>query len=794
MKTWRRRIGMAAVWFALTAGLLAVLAPFVPANGFRAPLQEALERALGRKVEIGEVHYRIIPSTGLTAQEVTIHDDPGFGLEPLAYVDDLQVRLSWINLLHGRIGFRGVRLIDASVNLARNESGGWNFQKLLGDWAGSATRSRQAPALELRNARINFRNSMLKSPFYINGVDLDALAVSDSGGLDWEYEGSPARTDRSEQGFGRFTGRGRWRPELDGGQIDIALNLESSITSEVMMLVAGRDLGWQGRVSSRARLFGPLNKVRVTGSFQFEDFGRSGMFSLRGPGLGLPYEGTLDIAGQRLNLHSGKPKEYLLPLTINFQLAAFLGNPTWEAQFRFEDMPAPTLIEFARRLGTRLPEGFSAEGKLNGAIERNDAGQLTGDLDLRGAAVKIADSPPLTLESAHVRIGGDAVRLDPTSVVTPTGAKAEVAGSWMATDGSLEFRLSGKDLSIADLNAATRELPGVEPIPLLETCHEGFVDGTLDYHQNPRAVPAGQAAARDWTAELELANGQFEIPGLAGPIQIRHAELRLRDEDWSLRRIHGQAGGMEFNGEMFHQQRAKRPDRLNVTLGEVDASQLEKFLQPTLARQQGFLERTLRFRPTAAPLWLRMRRIDGQIGFQSLALAKQSFENLKVKLYWDGASIEAPQVEGQWNGSPIHGRLLIALGGSAPAYEFKGQTEISEFKDGAVDLDFTAKADGLGPDLLASLHLTGDFWGRNLDFGSEIFHTASGSFDLAVEGSTPRLKLRGLEATVVGGESLLGQTAPLADGRTQIDFVGARHAVKLVGALYPLEIEEVKTQ
>src|SRR6266853_1050139 len=60
---------------------------------FRPRIERALEQGLGRKVEVGGVHFTLLPDVlpgpGFTLDAVTIHEDPRAGIEPFAYMDSL---------------------------------------------------------------------------------------------------------------------------------------------------------------------------------------------------------------------------------------------------------------------------------------------------------------------------------------------------------------------------------------------------------------------------------------------------------------------------------------------------------------------------------------------------------------------------------------------------------------------------------------------------------------------------------------------------------------------------------
>ncbi|MES1257703.1 MAG: hypothetical protein ABUS51_04705, partial [Acidobacteriota bacterium] len=56
--------------------LAAWYVPKISAARYREPIRAGLENALGRKVEIGEVKFQLLPVPGFTVSHVNIGEDP----------------------------------------------------------------------------------------------------------------------------------------------------------------------------------------------------------------------------------------------------------------------------------------------------------------------------------------------------------------------------------------------------------------------------------------------------------------------------------------------------------------------------------------------------------------------------------------------------------------------------------------------------------------------------------------------------------------------------------------------
>lgn len=251
-------------WWITALALVAVAAaaPFFPAELFRAPIQRALERELGRKVDIGAVHFTLFPSwtpaPGFTLDEVTIHEDPRAGIEPFAYVDSLGATVRVLSLFRRKLEFRSLNLggQTVDVNMVKTQAGPWNFQFLLerASLDGSGSSVRTMPALRMRGGRVNFKFGDTKSVFYFDDADLD-IAPNSDGSLDLRFGGAPARTDQSAQNFGRFFINGAAAP--GNRKLDFKVELERSSLEETMRLfdpaASACTERWRSKLSFRAR-------------------------------------------------------------------------------------------------------------------------------------------------------------------------------------------------------------------------------------------------------------------------------------------------------------------------------------------------------------------------------------------------------------------------------------------------------------------------------------------------------------------------------------------------------------
>src|SRR5438270_12380808 len=114
--------------------LLILLAlPFlINVNAFRPKLESELTTALGRPVKIGNLGLSIL-SGSVSADDLSIADDPSFSQSPFIRAKSLKVGVEWMPLIMSRtLQVTGLTLDRPEITLLRSASGKWNFSSLGG--------------------------------------------------------------------------------------------------------------------------------------------------------------------------------------------------------------------------------------------------------------------------------------------------------------------------------------------------------------------------------------------------------------------------------------------------------------------------------------------------------------------------------------------------------------------------------------------------------------------------------------------------------------------------------------
>ncbi len=769
------RTAAVAVLLLLAAGLII---PRLDADRFGARIKASLEQALGRKVEIGKVRLGLFQGPGFVADRVVIHDDPAVSLEPFAYVESLDARVSFRSFWTGRLEFSSLRMVNPSVNLMRPVRGGWNFEHLLvrSEAARSAARG-QMPEIQIRGGRINFKFGDTKSVFYLSDADLNATPPSGASG-EWRvrFEGEPARTDRSTRSSGRFTVTGRWKP---GGNVSARLEVDKTWISDLVRLFHGHDIGVQGQVSARIQLKGPANAVAISGRAEVADLHRWDLLPPHGGAWPLDIAGTVDVRSQTLELRSAASDAALTPITLELRSTRYLSDPHWSLSAHLDRFPLAPLAEVARNLGVPLSPEVSLAGQLTGMVSYSPDSGLEGALAGENVAVSIPATPAVALPRAEMEIRGGTAHLAPTPFET-AAMKATVEAEYNWRTGALTAAIAAAGAPVPR-NEGGRKL--MEPVPVLGQSAGGRWSGQVEYTYDGGDKPG------IWTGGFQLEDAAFEVPGLAGSIEVQSARVSVRPDGIVVDRILGIAGGLPFRGEYRRPADPAAPGQVRVSFPKADAGDFEALLMPSLRRTESFLVRALRFGKSAVPDWLANRHAEAAVEIGSFAIGDAVLGRVRGKLHWDGPSIDVSDISGQYGEGALSGRLAVNMRRALPGYRASTRFRALPWNGSKWDGHGTLQTSGTGADLLSNLRFEGAFKARAFTLAAETEADAvSGVCAFSVVRGLPVFRFSDLQI-VMGESALKGKGATGPDGRVLFDLSDGQKRMRLSGTLSPFQLE-----
>lgn len=768
---WRVLLG--ALLLILAAGLIA---PQLNVDRLRSRLQVALEQSLHHPVALREVRLNLFQGPGFTARDVTIQELPGFGAEPLAYVNELRAQVRLTSLFTRRLQFTQLTLIQPSVNLAKKSDGEWNVQVLLNQLLTGQT----GPFVPIQviGGRLNFRVGERKSPFYVANADMDVtLSRGSQPVISIDFRGQPARTDRAEQGLGQFSGSGRWQ----NGQLSLDLQLKRSAVGELATLMQGQSYGLQGFVASRARLSGPLAQLQITGQMQSEDLGRWALLPFWSGAAQAQYAGQINLLEQKLELHTvGGDKNR--PMGFQIRGYEMFTRPRWAAAITMQQLPLATVLPVVRNLGREVPDALRMQGLLTGVVGYATSGGLQGTVQVREAALQVASSPIFRSAEASLYLSGDSIQLQPVELTAEGRQTIHLAVTYQQMTPGWEIALRGEALQIADLGAALDSLGVVRP-PVLRYCGTGRWTGTVQYRLGANAAA--------WSGGAELRDAVVALPILAEPLRLRGGAVSIDGDHVTLSEIRGRVGPLEIAGEYEYTPGDPRPHRVRLLTPRASLADLERLLAPLHQPSRGFLARTLRLGRETLPEWLTEQRVEGTVRAGVFALGPVELQNMQGRLLLDGTHIEVRGVTGRYQNAPVTGTVIADMRPAGPAYRVTGEVRRWPWRNGTVDVEGTLDTSGLGMDLLANLHAAGTVHARSV-----ALLTAEGDASPNIRNLSSRFEYRPVSGARLdhlqanwGGEVYNGVGTITATGKLEVDLVSKDETVRLAGTVDPWQVE-----
>jgi hypothetical protein len=753
----KRLVALAIV---LLVGAAWYLPTKISADRYRDRIHAALEKALGRQVEIGEVRMRLLPTPGLTIANVIIGEDPNIGAEPVAYVTTLRAVPRIGSLFRGPLEFASVDLEDASLNLTRvdqAQSGvSWNFESLMKSETLAAF-----PSVHMRGGRINFKFGDTKSLFYLLNTDVD-LWPPDSAAGPWtlRVHGQPARTDRrAGNGFGSLVVRGQWLERNRAATLDV--KLEQSELGDILTLFNGYESGIHGDISGDAHLAGPLNRIGIAGRMTVADLHGWNQTPPGGNAWRFAIGGAIDAPGQTVDLNA-RVAGAQSPLQLHYRVADYLRRPRWGVTVTLNHFPLAPVPEIARNLGWAVPADFKFDGTADGAVGYSmpeGLPRIEGAMNLADSTFIVAGAPPLHMPVAELHFSGSTITLEAAEVTNESKETAAIAGSWDADGRKLDAQLSSDGMQIAALR---RQISGAG-IPLLGNATSGTWKGALRYRNDV------------WSGDLNLMDAEIPFEAFSEPMHVVSADATIDGAGLSLKRVDLKIGGIEAQGEYRYEAGAARPHKFRITVPEASGPALEKLLMPTLKRGN-FLTYAFNFGRAPQPDWLRNMKADGTIQTGRLDLGGGQFSKLRARVIWEGTDVRFAGLESQFGeAAKFKGAATIHLAGRQPRYEVAGKLTGFAWRGGTVGADGTLSTAGTGLALVSNMRAQGTFDGRGIEIpAADTYDSVTGTFEWVF----PKLRLPQMVmksgADTYQGSAELGENGQLlvkvGDGtkRTQV--------------------------
>ncbi len=449
--------------------LLFVIPFFIPVNQFKPTIEEKASAALGRKVQLGNLSLSLIHGA-LTAEDLSIGDDPKFSPSPFLTAKSLSVGVEMMPLIFSKqLNVTDITIVEPQVTLLKSPAGEWNYSTFGGSSsttqkagakpmagstpsASSATPDISVKKLELKDGKIivGLTSSQKRSTY--DHVNVTASDVS----LNSKF---PVAVSADLPGGGKFKLDGNVGP-LDKTDstltpMDAKLHVGSLNLASTGILDPSLGLGGVVDVDTTLANAGGFAQTNGTITLAKALFVQGG--SPAGVPLNVEYSTKYDLRKNTGVLNPSTVKIGGATAHLNGTYASKGEETEVDLKLNSESMPAKDLEAFLPAIGVNLPKGASLT-----------AGTLSTNLNIRGATNKLVTDGTIGLFNGKLS-GFD-------------------LGSKMSAVSALTGLKTGKDLEIEKMTTNVHMAPtGLRAenfdavIPSLGTLNGA---GTLDSKNN----------------------------------------------------------------------------------------------------------------------------------------------------------------------------------------------------------------------------------------------------------------------------------------------------------------------
>jgi uncharacterized protein involved in outer membrane biogenesis len=639
----RSRRGLAVI-----AALLLILFLFRPGMyRLRTRIANSIGSALGRRVAIDDVHFRMLPRPGFDLEGLVIYDDPAFGAEPMIRAQDVFAAIRLRSLLRGRVEIAKMSATEPSINVVRNPQGRWNLASLIERNAQipaaptlkPASEARPAfPYLEATSARINFKIGQEKKSYALTDADV-ALWQDSENSWGARMKAQPVRTDFNLTDTGRLRIDANWQRSrnLRLTPVRITLTWENGQLGQITNLLSGRDRGFRGAVTFTANLSGTPQALAIDSRVAINGFRRYDIVDSKNVNIATGCTGTYSSPSHSFTEIACESPVGGGTLRVRGGIGAERGydNPTYDLTFAAEKIPVASVLALFRKAKQQLPSDLTASGVIDGefhAVRTVDEPSFTGtgtashvqllsnagkdSITLGDIPLMLAGNPIVgrTLQRSKPNPINDAkgkesepseahLRIGPASLQVNTSSPAN-AGGWVSARG-YRFFLRG-DLELQNLF----RLENVLGLPAARPAAEG--DAKLDVSISG----AWQGlAAPNALGTVQLRNVRAETHGLNVPIVISSATVVLAPDKFAMQKLVAQTGNTHWSGSVTAPRHCAPACafQFDLSADRLSADGLAEWFTPHPAK-----------RP-----WYRILSSDGPEGPSPL-LARQAHGNLRV--------------------------------------------------------------------------------------------------------------------------------------------------------------------
>jgi hypothetical protein len=691
LPTSKRRIVAAATVIML---VLFLLRP--GGSRLKSRIVSSISSAVGRSVDIGSVHFRLLPRPGFDLENLVVYDDPAFGAEPMLRASEVTAALRLTSLVRGRLEISRLDLTEPSLNLVHGENGRWNLEALLERTAhiplaptGKAKSEPRPgfPYIQATSARINFKNGPEKKPYALTNADFSLWQDSEnSWGI--RLKAQPFRTDLNLNDTGLLQVSGTWQraDTLRTTPMQLSIEWNRAQLGQFTKFFTGNDQGWRGEVLLDVTLAGTPVKLQIASDASIQDFRRYDITSGQPLRLAAHCDGgysSLDHGFHGL-LCSAPVGGGLVTLVGDMGLP---GSHNYALTLAADNVPASAAAVLVRRVKKNLPEDLIADGTVGGSlrIEQNAEAALKLQIEGRGefvdfrlaSAANKAEIGPETVpflltagdSAASDGLRKSAIRKSASSIRYPEGPHVEfgpfpvAVGRTAAPTARGWINRGGYMLSVAgeaEIAKALR-LARMFGLPALQSSAEGTAQVDLQIAGSWAGRSNGRTSGftgPQVTGTAKLRNVHVSLRGVSSPVEIASAEMLLLPDEVRVGKLNAKSGDTSWTGSVEMLRGCGTPGACQahfiLNANQIVLGELSQWVSPSPQDRPWY--RVLESSAKAGPSFLSSVRASGQVTADRLQVRSLTATRVSAKVSLDGGKLQITGLNADFLGGKHRGQ------------------------------------------------------------------------------------------------------------------------------------------
>jgi AsmA protein len=472
-----RTLKIVAIVIGVLLVIVVVIPFFIDANAFRPKLESEMTDALGRQVKVGNLSLSLL-SGGVTADNISIADDPAFSKTAFVQAKSLKVGVELIPLIFSRtFNVTELTLNQPEISLVHSQNGEkWNFSSLGNSASTQAKTATPAPSssgapnlsvgeLKVSDGRLAVsRVGSSQQPRIYDKVDIEVTKFSFTNSFPFKMTAS-------------LPAGGSLKLDGNAGPIDpnnaAHTPLQAKVTVKQMNLAASGFIDPAAGISGIADFDGTVasdgREAKTSGTLKGEKLQVVQKGAPAGKPVQLQYSVAHDLVKQTGRLTQGE-------ITMGKAVAHLTGTydahgttTTVNLKLEGQGLPVDDLEAMLPAVGVILPSGSRLKGgtlavnfSSNGPVDKlvttgtvrlensalagfNLGSKLSAISALSGKGAAQQKDTTIQNFSANVRVAPEGARADNISLIVPTLGNATGAGT-VSPSNALDFKMKADNI------------------------------------------------------------------------------------------------------------------------------------------------------------------------------------------------------------------------------------------------------------------------------------------------------------------------------------------------------------